>query len=561
MINKLVVDGQNITLNESTVLPFTYTFSTAGVHNVRVGLDSTNEICAYAFKDCEELTNVINIPERITMIKRNAFENCTHLEKFNVPNSIEYIGPNVFDGCIALKEIKFNTNNPPRFFSNLEDSTTCYIPDGSKFVKVEDNSTLVKDGSIQYYEKNILGGYDEVDFEALDDTGEYYYDNWTTVHNHYNTVEERFRIKPTQIEFLDNNVPTTLYGDVTAGDEGQIFEHHIIPENCTNNNVFLFSTNERVLKIDQNGHFTTYAGLLGNANVNVCICTEPDYYGTYSFAQLRFRVRAAQVITDKINMTLEFPENYALNIDNANVGDLIEFTTATLKGDNNLDATINYSSSNEEVVRVINNQLKVIGEGNATITATYVGDDYHTSASASFNVTIELYKEYTISFIDGDEILKTITGPSGTPVSSDINVTKEGYEFNGWSIDGKTPILPVDAIYDSDITYVALWIKVENPEILNNLLYIGTTLPTNENINELNTEEIQEWTSDNRKTVDMSSNQGPTIYYIMIPINHNTPIVHDSNENSMQYIKLDSITKYDIYKFEFGQETYTLYFE
>lgn len=486
MINKLVVDNLNITLNEQTVLPFTYTFSMSGVHDVRIGLDNTNEICAYAFKDCTDLSKVKHIPEKITMIKRNAFENCSNLAKFNVPSSIEYIGPNVFDGCISLKEIKFNTPNPPRFFSNLSDNTTCYIPDGSKFIKVENNSELVKDGSVQYYEKNILGGYDEVDFEALEDEGEYYYDNWTTVHDHYNTVEERFRIKPNQIEFLDNGVPTTLYGDVNAGEEGNIFPHHMVPENSTNSNVFLFSTNEKILQIDQNGHFTTYAGLLGNANVNVCICTEPDYYGTYAFTQLRFRVRSTTVAPTVVDMEMTFPEDYSVNISNAKVGDTIEFEAPTLIGDDNLDATITYESSDEEVIKVINSQLKVVGEGNATITATYAGDEYHTSATASFDITVTLQKEepeepqtYTIIFKDGDEVLKTITGPTGTSVSaSDITLEKEGYDFNGWSINGTSPILPVDAITDSDITYIALWIEKE-PETPTGI--IETEFDTDEN--------------------------------------------------------------------------------
>ena len=83
MINKLIVDGQNITLNESSVLPFTYSFSKAGVHTVRVGLDQTNEVCAYAFKDCSDLTKV-TFPSKIENIKRYAFENCTSLKSVNL---------------------------------------------------------------------------------------------------------------------------------------------------------------------------------------------------------------------------------------------------------------------------------------------------------------------------------------------------------------------------------------------------------------------------------------------------------------------------------------------
>ena len=46
MINKLIIDGHNVTLNEQTKLPFTYTFATSGVHNVRVGLDNSNGLYA-----------------------------------------------------------------------------------------------------------------------------------------------------------------------------------------------------------------------------------------------------------------------------------------------------------------------------------------------------------------------------------------------------------------------------------------------------------------------------------------------------------------------------------
>ena len=70
---------------------------------------------------------------------------------------------------------------------------------------------------------------------------------------------------------------------------------------------------------------------------------------------------------------------------------------------------------------------------------------------------------YTITFKDGDEIVKTITGECGTYVSVPY-VEKEGYEFLGWSIDGKNITMPVDGIYDSDITYIALWQELKKED-------------------------------------------------------------------------------------------------
>ena len=87
--------------------------------------------------------------------------------------------------------------------------------------------------------------------------------------------------------------------------------------------------------------------------------------------------------------------------------------------------------------------------------STRIDTDY------SYLVKPKQIKEYSIVFKNGEEILKIVKGPHGTPVSCP-DVEKEGYDFNGWSINGETPILPVDAITDCDITYVALWYAKED---------------------------------------------------------------------------------------------------
>ena len=82
--------------------------------------------------------------------------------------------------------------------------------------------------------------------------------------------------------------------------------------------------------------------------------------------------------------------------------------------------------------------------------STRIDTDY------SYLVKPRQIKEYSIIFKNGEEIVKTVKGPEGTPVSCP-DVEKEGYDFNGWSINGETSILPIDTIIDCDITYVALW--------------------------------------------------------------------------------------------------------
>lgn len=82
-------------------------------------------------------------------------------------------------------------------------------------------------------------------------------------------------------------------------------------------------------------------------------------------------------------------------------------------------------------------------------------------------------KEHTITFKDGEKIVRSITGKMGTYVSVPY-VEKEGYEFLGWSLDGKKVTMPVDGIYDSDITYVALWEKKQQEETKTPIVYNPT---------------------------------------------------------------------------------------
>ena len=77
----------------------------------------------------------------------------------------------------------------------------------------------------------------------------------------------------------------------------------------------------------------------------------------------------------------------------------------------------------------------------------------------------EELETYNITFKNGEDIVKTVSGAPGTAVLTPI-VTREGYTFLGWSINGKTVTMPVNQIGDSDVTYIALWeeIQIEEPE-------------------------------------------------------------------------------------------------
>ena len=432
MVNKLIVDGLNIVLNESSALPFSYTFSTAGVHQVKIGLDNTDEICAYAFKDCEDLTRV-KFPSKITMIKRNAFENCTSLKSIDIPSTINYVGPNVFDGCITLSEINFEAPEPPAFYSKLSEDTTCYIPDGSKFIPVENYDDLVKDGSVQYYVKNQLGGYEEVDYEGLEEGTIYYYDNWTTVHVHENTIEERFRIPVTDIGFYDEGVQVTNFRDVESGTEADLFNFEISPSNATNHNVYWFSNNPVLASVDQNGHLTTAENLSGRATIYVC--TEPNYNGSYVSAYLNVRVTNASGVI-AIDPTLDFTSS---SIDITN---LDSFELPAINNPSNLPLT--WSSDNEQVATVDNDgHVTLTGNnGTARIHASFGGNTTFNAKAAEYVITVDIpaqeKQENNISF-SPNTVTLTLGDEFTAPTLSGANLDGATYTSSN------TDVATVDA--------------------------------------------------------------------------------------------------------------------
>lgn len=383
MVNKLIVDGLNITLNESTALPFTYTFSTAGTHTVRVGLDNTEEICAYAFKDCTYLSKV-TFPSKITMIKRNAFENCESLKSIDIPSTIKYVGPNVFDGCTKLSEINFKDTTPPNFLTNLEDDVNCYIPDYSKFVKAEE---LVKDGSVQYYEKNALGGYDEVDYEALEDGNVYYYDAWLGVHDHSNVIEQRFKNRPMEIGFYDGDTKVTDFPQVEQGTEADLFEYRFTPENTTNTNVYWISSNPNLVSVNQEGHITVASNVSGRSTIYVC--TEPYYDGSYVFASLNVRV-VNNTGQQKINLGENDLKFSADNITITEEGQ--ELPTLT----NVKNVPIIYSSTNTDIATITNEGVvTIVANGTTTIKATFAGNDQYNAKTVQYELTVNIQETPT----------------------------------------------------------------------------------------------------------------------------------------------------------------------
>ena len=161
-------------------------------------------------------------------------------------------------------------------------------------------------------------------------------------------------------------------------------------------------------------------------------------------------------------------------------------------------------------------------------------------------VKVEETKEetYTITFKDGEEVLKTVSGVTGTPVELPTNLEKEGYTFDGWTIDGEHVILPVTNIGDSDVTYVAKYTEVKPEESES---YEGKTIKLwlydAENADvKLGQKEVEYGTS-----IDLSSDKyngnTPVAYLTSVdgePISVETPLVVNSDN-----VNITKMSKYN----------------
>ena len=239
MINKIIVDGENVELTDSSQVPFRHTFSQAKEHEVKYGLDSTTEICAYAFKDCKNLT-YISIPDVITEIKRGAFQNCENLPTIHISENVNYIGKEAFDGCKKLTDIIFDGNEhrlPPNTYCNIPEQTTCFIPNDSKYVPVN-FADIDLSGDIDYYTVTPWNQYEHVDdLSMIDSNIQYYRNQWDQIAPNYKIKENKDRHPVERIAF-----DATTYSSTVGSTE--TISYIIYPENCTNLNLYWTYTGE-----------------------------------------------------------------------------------------------------------------------------------------------------------------------------------------------------------------------------------------------------------------------------------------------------------------------------
>ena len=127
---------------------------------------------------------------------------------------------------------------------------------------------------------------------------------------------------------------------------------------------------------------TRYVGVYNNADWRCYTSINSNIKGTVT----AFYKKTAGEPSNKTATTVTLAEGYATT---GLVGGTIALPTATVKaGDNTIEATVTWNSSNEEVAKIEGNNISLLKAGTAKITASYAGDDTNEASSASFTVTV-----------------------------------------------------------------------------------------------------------------------------------------------------------------------------
>lgn len=244
MINKLIIDDTNVELNDKSPIPYSYVFAQANTHVVKYGIDNTDEICAYAFKDCTYLS-YIAFPPEIKNIKRYAFAGCTSLERVPLGENVEYLGKGVFDGCTSLKEIDFERTTPPLAYCTFPAQTILYVPDGEKYEEIA-YERMNQDRTVEYFTQNPYSKkYEKMfDVTAATSEGTYFRNKWDALGDDAHVVEYKNRTPVLSIEMV-NTV------QIPANTRHFALTYTLMPEDATNKTLHWYSRNEDYLTVEE----------------------------------------------------------------------------------------------------------------------------------------------------------------------------------------------------------------------------------------------------------------------------------------------------------------------
>ena len=124
----------------------------------------------------------ITIPEGVTKIDSNTFNNCSSLQNISIPSSVTSIGSNAFQSCSLLSTIILKAMTPPSIQSNTFSSVGTKVPSSiSKILYIPEGASDYESGDWKSY--IVDKGFEISNSEPIFQLNDYQKDVIYTINN------------------------------------------------------------------------------------------------------------------------------------------------------------------------------------------------------------------------------------------------------------------------------------------------------------------------------------------------------------------------------------------
>ena len=320
-----------------------------------------------AFYECTSLTS-ISLPNSITSIGQYAFYICSSLTNINIPTNLTELGSFVFSNCSSLSEIIIPIGIkiiPKRAFQDCSSLTSVTIPEGveeigysaflgcSKLKEVVLPSTIKALGGYCFHACSNLSKINIPDGIITIPSYAFCYCPLTSI-----ILPESIK-KIEEYAFYDTKI-STIKLPKTVGYIGHFaFCNEYSNNNNYNRNLYVYNSPSLITLYD-----TPFA--YNSIQIHVYKPLENAFKNDIQWQKYAGKIIGDIPIDNPVtSITLD---HSSLAIDSYTEGKL----TATVKPDNASIGEVIYTSSNDDVVIIVDNTGKfmTMEPGNATITAT-----------------------------------------------------------------------------------------------------------------------------------------------------------------------------------------------